>query len=215
MESRRVIKRKRTPKPILGAHAWPTNGHLIKDVAKLHINADDIVGDVTPGRGIWWKEFRPYHLHCFEEFTEIDAPDASLDVIAFDPPYVAMGGKPGRFDHEYEVYRRFDTDPHAGFNGGSAQRLQDLIDEGIWECARVLAGGGRLLLKAMDYNSSQGYWPGTYHCQTTAFSVGLRIIDRFEMIATHPRPQPRNRKQRSARRNHSTLLVFRKPKRVW
>lgn len=210
---RRVIKRKRTPKPVLGAQAWPTNGHLIKDVARLHINRGDLVADVTPGRGIWWQRFTPYYLHCFEDFTDIDAPDGCFNVVAFDPPYVVMGGKPGTFDHEYEVYRRFDTDPHAGFNGGSARQLQDLIDAGINECARVLAPGGRLLLKTMDYNSSAGYWPSCFHCQATAFSAGLRMIDRFEMIATHPRPQPRNRTQRSARRNHSTLLVFRKPKR--
>jgi len=62
----------------------------------------------------------------------------------------------------------------------------------------------------MDYVSSGKLWPGTFYlCEHAIRTCGLELVDRFEMIG-QPGPQSQKR-QVHARRNHSSLFVFRKP----
>lgn len=87
------------------------------------------------------------------------------------------------------------------------QERHELIRAGITECARVLRAGGMFLLKCQDQVCS-----GHVRWQTDEFtrhaeSLGLVKVDRFDLIGG--RPQPEGRRQVHARRNTSTLLVFR------
>ena len=44
-------------------HDWPTNGHLIADVAHLgYISDKDSVLDPTYGLGVSWTQYRPTDL---------------------------------------------------------------------------------------------------------------------------------------------------------
>jgi hypothetical protein len=77
-------------------------------------------------------------------------------------------------------------------------------------CTRVLAPKGYLLVKCQNQVCS-----GKVRWQVDAMSAvaereGLEKVDQLEYLNT-PRPQPGDRRQVHARRNHSTLLVFRKP----
>src|SRR4051812_43435752 len=84
---------------ILAAHKWPTNGDLIADVAKLHLRTDMVALDPTYGRGLWWTAWRPDSLSTHDiaadgvDFRKLPEDDASFDLMAFDPPYVCMGGR--------------------------------------------------------------------------------------------------------------------------
>jgi hypothetical protein len=49
----------------------------------------------------------------------------------------------------------------------------------------------------------------TIEMASHAATVGLRLVDRFDLLG-HIRPQPPGRRQVHARSNYSTLLVFRK-----
>jgi hypothetical protein len=188
------------------AWAWPSNGHLIADVAQLYIAPDAVVLDPTYGRGAWWTQFRPAHLIAHDlvldgvDFTALPEADASVDVVAFDPPYKLNGTSTPAVDARYGVdgpYVRWQ-DRHA------------LIRAGIDEQARVLRSGGVLLLKCQDQVcSGQMRWQ-TDEFTAHAAAFGLVKVDRFDMLGT-ARPQPMaGRTQRHAHGRPSTLLVFRR-----
>lgn len=208
------------PDHILAADRWPTNGHLIADVARLYLEPDPFVLDPTYGRGNWWTEYRPTRLVASDldptksptgvsiDFTAMPWTSGSFDAVAYDPPYVSVGGRttstvPGMLN-AYGI----DVAPT------SPARVQALIDDGLRECSRVVRPGGLLLVKCMDYVSSGRLWPGTHHTLTAAFELGLELVDRLEHIGD-PGPQPRvnldgsPRRQVHARRNLSTLFVLR------
>jgi hypothetical protein len=191
------------------AYAWPTNAHLIADVAKLdYLNGAPVV-DATYGRGGWWTIRRPALLICHDlhtvdgvDFRALPEADASVAVVALDPPY-RLNGTPDRGDFD----DRYGTD--------KSMRWQDkhrMILDGITEAARVLWSGGHLLLKCQDQVSSGHVRWHTREFPAHAETVGLKQVDRFDMIRK-PRPQPSGRKQVHAHGRPSTLLVFRKAKR--
>jgi tRNA G10 N-methylase Trm11 len=206
-------------KPILAAYQWRSNAELIADVARLgYIKETDRVLDPTYGRGVWWKTFRPSRLHAHDlvrdgvDFRSLPYRDDLFDVVAFDPPYVAVGGKKtstlggpsasGEGSEFHDRYGLFDapTSPAA---------LQELINEGLTEMHRVTKARGYVLVKCQDYISSGRLWLGTHHTLTHGLSLGLSLVDRFEKLSA-VRPQPPGRRQVHARRNLSTLFVFQK-----
>jgi hypothetical protein len=195
--------------PVLAADRWANNAALIADCARLgYLRREWRVLDPTFGRGLWWTEFRPEDLVASDLATGVDFrclpwPEAEFDAVAYDPPYVAPGGRrttglPDLFDR----YGLVDAPATPAL-------LQEMIDAGLAECARVVRPGGLLLVKCQDYVSSGRLWPGTHHTLCTAFGIGLELVDRLEHIGG-VRPQPPNRRQVHARRNLSTLLVLRR-----
>jgi tRNA G10 N-methylase Trm11 len=193
---------------VYAATRWLSNAYMIEDVARLGYLSGRVL-DPTCGRGVWWQRWMPEELVTSDlkdgvDFRNLPHPDASFDAVAFDPPYVSIGGRTTTgipaMHHAYGL-----TEAPR-----SPQALQAMINEGMGECARVLRCGGYLLVKCCDYVSSGKLWLGTHHTLTHALSLGLECVDRFEYVGT-PRPQPSGRRQVHARRNLSTLLVLRKP----
>lgn len=197
---------------VLAATRWPTNAEMIEACAELgYLRKEWATLDPTYGRGIWWKKWAPTRLVCTDRMTGTDFralpfAAATFDAVTFDPPYVSVGGRAttGTPDlHDRYGLTDAPTSPAA---------LQGYIGEGMEECARVLKPRGMLLVKCQDYISSGKFWPGTYLVQMEAQEIlGLETVDRLEMI-TSPRPQPPGRRQVHARRNLSTLFVFRTPR---
>lgn len=195
---------------VLAAHNWRNNAELIADVARLGY-LDGVVLDPTYGKGNWWTVFRPPLLttgdiQTGQDFTNMEWADEQFDAVAFDPPYVSVGGRsttgiPGL--HAAYGLTNAPTSP-----GG----VQSLIEDGMKECVRVLRPGGYLLVKCQDYVSSGKLWEGTFYTQEYAKRhLGLETCERFEHHGP-VRPQPPGRRQVHARRNLSTLFVFRKPR---
>jgi hypothetical protein len=208
--------------PVLAAYRWNSNADLIADVARLgYLREDWVTLDPTYGRGMWWKKWRPRILRMADimpgewldegwrsqdDFTEMMWQSELFDAVAFDPPYVSVGGRSTTGMVDFAARYGMHTTPKSPL----ALQLE-LVDPGIRECVRVLKPRGILLVKNQDYISSGRYWPGTHHTLTYALSLGLELVDRFEMMQPRPRPQPSsNRRQVHARRNLSTLFVFRK-----
>jgi tRNA G10 N-methylase Trm11 len=195
--------------PILAANNWPTNAELIADVAQLYLREDMVILDPTYGRGVWWRKWKPYNLITGHhdrgfDFTDMPFKPESFDAVTYDPPYVCIGGRKGsKMAKMHDHYGLFDAPD-------TPAKLQGLIDDGLEECMRVLKRGGILLVKCQDYVSSGKLWPGTHHTLHHALDLELELLDRFEHYGA-PRPQPAGRRQVHARRNLSTLFVFRKP----
>lgn len=214
---------------VLAAHKWRTNGHLIADVAKLYPpSVDAVVLDPTYGRGLWWTKWRPPTLICHDlytldgvDFRQLPEDDESIDLVAFDPPYVSVGGRETSTlsrprDHE-RLDRRDDTFMDR-YGLRDAPRTPELLHEmnmqGLKESVRVLKPGRFVWTKCMDYVTSGQVKPVTYWTMRDAEAMGLRFVDRFEHIG-NVRAQPPGRRQVHARRNLSTLLVFYKPRPRW
>jgi hypothetical protein len=194
---------------VLAATDWPTNADMIADVARLgYLRADWRTLDATFGRGRWWTKWRPRHLVTVDrskgdpqlraDFRNLPFPAGRFDVVAYDPPYKLNGTPGGEVDERYGV----DT----------PTRWQDrhtLISAGINDCTRVLRPGGMLLVKCQDQVCSGHVRWQTREFADHAEALGLRLIDRLDMLGG--REQPEGRRQVHARRNLSSLLVLEAP----
>lgn len=198
--------------PILASGAWRNNAELMLDVRELgYLSDDQAILDPTFGLGRFWSLWHPRGLVASDldpekspvgtavDFTNLPHADATFDAVVLDPPYKLNGtGGSHPSDAAYGV----------ALAGVAWQDRHAMIRLGISEAARVLKKTGVLLLKCQDQVCS-----GAVRWQTDEFTahaeeVGLRKIDRFDLASY--RPQPPGRRQVHARRNTSTLLVFRK-----
>jgi hypothetical protein len=171
--------------------------------------------DVTYGRGRWWQWHFPHLIRTFTshdirldgvDFRHLPETSESMDVIAFDPDYVAIGGRKTStvddFNDRYGLTVKDYETPAA---------LQKTINDGISECARVLRPQGILMVKCATYISSGKPWLGEYHTIDHGLGIGLKVDDIFvHLSGTGPQPK-RETRQQHARSNSSRLIVFRKP----
>lgn len=198
---------------ILAATPWVSNAHLIEDVAALgFIRPGDIVLDPTYGRGGWWRRFRPELLiqrdrktHPEWDFRKMDEfDDGSLQVIAFDPPYVSTGGRKTStipdFNDRYGI-------PDVARTPSEAQIA---INQGINASKAKLCVGGTLLVKCKNYISSGKLFPGAYYTWQYATGIGLRLDAEFIHLRHGAGLQPPGRRQVHPRNNTSVLFAFRK-----
>ena len=190
-------------------HNWPTNAHLIEDVARLHLDSGMLAFDATYGAGGFWKRWRPKVLltndidenlrtHFHYDFRRFPWSHLNYDLVAYDPPYRLNGTPDREFDERYGL--------------STATRWQDrmeLIRLGFREAARITAPGGVLIAKCQDQVvSGQMRWQ-THMLHSEGSELGLRLVDRFDMVGGGL-SQPKGRRQVHARGRGSTLLVFEK-----
>lgn len=202
---------------VLAAFEWPTNAELIADCAELgYLRPEWTTLDPTYGRGTWWKVWQPAWLigHIYDkdhvDFRDLPYAEGTFDAAVFDPPYVAVGGRTSSTISDFNDRYGLRDVPK------DAKGTQQLINDGLTEVARVVKPKGVVLVKCKDYVTSGHVWIGTHHTLTHGLAIGLELVDRFEHVG-HPGPQPvRTRAdgapsvQQHARRNLSTLFVFRK-----
>jgi SAM-dependent methyltransferase len=209
-----ALARLRSPGPpeaIKAATNWPTNGDMIADVARLgYLQPDWAVLDTSHGLGTFWTRWRPETPLTACDLNQDKSPwgvsvdfrsmpfgDAEFDAVVLDGPYRLNGTPDATFDE------RYGTDEVSTWQ----DRMQ-LIRDGITECVRVLKPKGILLVKCADQVCS-----GKVRWQTIDFTLhaekhGCELVD--SLLFLGGRPQPAGRRQIHARRNYSTLLIFRK-----
>lgn len=189
------------------------NGPLLAIAAQLWIKPGELVMDVTYGQGNFWTCYRPTRLITHDlaldgvDFRQLPEADGTVDVVIFDPPYIAQGGR--------------DTSTIQQFLGRyglvdvpkTAAELKLFIAAGMKESTRVLAPKGRLMVKCMDYVNSGRLVLGRHHVVATALDLGLEQVDEFVHYSGLG-PQPPGRSQVHSRRAHSFLCVFQVLKRV-
>lgn len=186
------------------------NGPLIAAAAVLWIEDDDLVVDVTYGEGNFWTKYEPVNLVKHDlykvdgvDFRALPEADSSVDVVVFDPPYIAQGGR------ETSTIPAFlDRYGLEGVPKTTAE-LFELIEAGMTEAARVLQPGGRLVVKCMDYINGGRYVQGRHHVVCTAERLELEQVDEF-IHFSGTGPQPPRPRQFHSRRSHSFLCVFKK-----
>lgn len=214
-----------TTNPVLAATAWRTNGDMIADCARLgYLKKDWRIFDATYGaKGVFWKRWRPNELvtndsdpdtptdHHFD-FRDTPFPDGHFDAVIFDPPYVCVGGRTtSGIPEMHDRYGLVDAPK-------SPEALLEMNLAGLTEMVRItrpgrtLTDGGYLAIKYQDQISSGKYFAGTHYMAQHALDLGCTWIDRLERTQPNSRPQPKHVRQIHARRNLSTLLIFRRGK---
>ena len=188
-----------------------TNGVLLAAVAQLGYlgKPDDTVLDLTYGNGFWWTRYRPEFLIIgVGDFRDRPEVDGSVPVVCFDPPYISTGSRDKSTVESF--YKRYGLGEVQGWRA-----VRAVIDDGLAECARVLAPGGHLLVKCMDYvEGGHKVW-NTFHVVDQAKELGLRLVDRFIHL-NGGGPQPLTnldgspREWQHAKEVSSMLLIFTK-----
>lgn len=190
-----------------------TNADLMKAVAPLYLTGS--VLDVTYGEGKWWDRFTPdpftfHDLHKVDgvSFLDLPEPDASVDTVCFDPPYVMSGGEssaalPDGFQQRYGI-----GIGRLGQNNAGA--FEALLRGGLAETSRVARR--YLLVKCMEFAQGGGPDGGfkdmPYLMRRWGEDLGLRTHDVI-VHATGSGPGGHNIfTPKRARRAHSYLLVF-------
>lgn len=189
---------------------WKTNAEMIRYgvVALGYLTKDSRTLDPTWGYGKWWTLWQPDVLigsdidaaksPCGQsvDFRHLPHADASFDVVAYDPPF-KLNGTGSDKDERYGVH----------IAQTRMQRMQGILD-GMTECTRVLKPGGYLLVKVQDMvNGGKVHWQSDT-CTNHGQSIGLTKVD--ALLFKSYRPQPPGRRQLTARRNYSTLMIFQK-----
>lgn len=194
---------------IQAATTWLTNAHMIEDCAKIgYLRQEWLTLDPTYGRGRWWTRWKPDCLVAHDQkidgsdFRNLDYKDGTFDAIAYDPPYISVGGRSSsNIKGMYEAY--------GVLNGPSTPKgIQELINDGLIEMYRLVKPKGIVLVKCQSYISSGKYWPGAKYTWDHALDLGFETVDVWHHIAGL-RPQP-HKTQKHARNNYSTLYVFTK-----
>lgn len=196
---------------VLATANYRTNGELIAAAAELdYLRSEWRTLDPTFGLGVFWSIWRPDRLVAHDidptksptgtsvDATNLPYEDRSFDAVVIDGPYKLNGTPTEAVDSRYGVQ--------------VPARWQDrmaLLGRMLAEGARVL-GDGCLLFKCQDQVCSGKVRWQTHVFTAQAEGLGLGLVDRLDMISY--RPQPDGTRQVTARRNTSSLLVF---KRGW
>jgi hypothetical protein len=198
---------------VMAIGSWHNNAEMIADMPKLgYLHQDWVTLDPTYGQGRFWTNFRPTYLVAsdidtstlaFErwDFTDLPVDNDTYEAVVFDPPYKLNGTSTGKGSSALD----------AGYGVGGEyvtwRGRHELIRAGISECVRVLKPAQFLLVKCQDQVSSGAVRWQTREFSDHAESIGCRLVDMLHLPGHRQQP---DRGQQHARRNYSTLLVFKK-----
>jgi hypothetical protein len=184
-------------------------------IAALYFKPGMVIADVTFGRGVFWKRidlgkytFLPTDLTpsnpsvAKQDFRDLPYGGCSIDVLVLDPPYMHGGSTVKR--SIAKCYRN-DSTKDASHKGVIA-----LYTHGLREAYRVLAHNGLVLVKCQDeIESGKQRWS---HIEILheAEALGFEAVDLFVLVQATV-PARRLPYQHHARKNHSYLLVLKKP----
>jgi len=182
-----------------------SNAELLETVSGFYIEAGSIVADVTFGKGVFWNnvdtsrwDFRPTDINTGVDCRSLPYKDEEIDVLVFDPPYM-HGGK---------TIKASINQCYHNQNGSHASIIR-LYLGGLLEAWRVLKRGGIVLVKTQDeIESGKQRWSHVEILQSLEL-IGFKVVDLFVLVQ-HGQPTMREAYQKTARKNHSYLLVGRK-----
>ena len=197
---------------ILSADKFKSNAHLIETVRALgYFDHAGLTVDVTWGRGTWWKRYQPPRFQAHDKYTldgvdyhALPYGDASVTLVAFDPSYVAPGGRVssglGEFNQRYGLDRV----------GKRPSDIEHDVRRALREIDRVLEPGGVCLHKTANYVSSGRLQLSALDSVAAGQLVGWKVADLLTHVGP-ARPQPAGRRVVHARQNTSWLIIWRKP----
>lgn len=181
-----------------------TNSDLMENVSRLWIKDNDVIADVTFGRGVFWRALtQPTFCHDLRTGTDCRAlphDDQSIDVIVLDPPYRPAHGSKG-FD---------GNGMQQAYQLGTLDTINDVLGlyrDAMAEAYRVLKGGGRIMVKCQDLSYANRLHLVTLDVLREMTECGFELADQFILVNTPNLASRAWKKQQRARRSHSVLWV--------
>jgi hypothetical protein len=178
------------------------NADLLVDCVKMYANFGDVIVDVTYGKGVFWQkidlslyDFKGTDLEGGVDFKNLPYGDASVDLLVLDPPYMHGGA----------TIKASINDCYRNQNTSHASVIR-LYAGGILEAARVLKKKGRIFVKCQDeIESGKQRWS---HLELMSIleSFGFCALDLF-VLQQKSVPAMRQKTQKTARKNHSFMIV--------
>ena len=180
---------------------YSLNADLIKEVTNLYFDKNDLIADVTFGKGAFWRkiDLSEYQIHGSDlktgvDFRNLPYEDDSFDHSCIDPPYARIQNLKGMTD----CYNTTRYQTHEG--------IINLYREGLEELKRITKSKGYILCKCQDeiYGGKQKW----SHIEILNVATELELYAKDLFILTSKKnPKPIFR-QLHARKNHSYLWVF-------
>ena len=179
------------------------NAQLINEVYKLYIKDDDIICDITFGKGAFWKGLNKRvfgsdirgKCEILADFKNLPYKSGVVDVVVFDPPYM-HGGK--------TVKKSINSCYHN--ENTSHESVIRNYCYGILESERILKKHGRIMVKCQDEIESGKQRLSHVELIQLLEILGFKIIDLFVLMQDHT-PTMRENYQKTARKNHSYLII--------
>ena len=179
-----------------------TNAELLPEAMKMYAKDGDTVADVTYGRGVFWRkcdmtkyDFQPSDLMDGICFKNLPYDDDSIDLLILDPPYMHGGATIKKSINK--CYQNRNT---------SHESVVRLYAGGILEASRVLKKKGRIFVKCQDEIESGKQRFSHMEIIQMLELFGFQVLDLFTLVQS-TKPAMREKYQKTARKNHSYLLV--------
>jgi tRNA G10 N-methylase Trm11 len=172
------------------------------------------VADVTYATGAFWRKAKRQFtllrsdLSSGVDLRRLPYAAASLDGLICDPPFFRHSLT--AYLHAPQMERSYGLSTAPKSHSG----ILELYFGAGKEALRVLRHGGYLVLKCQD--EVAGGRQRFTHIELLLLieKLGFRAVDLFVLVQKRVLPISRGNQQRFARKNHSYILVFRKPRRV-
>jgi len=199
---------------VFSAHTGE-NSELFPQIMGLYVPRGSIVADVTYGRGVFWRSVEPdlYDVRATDLKDGVDCrslpyPDASLDCVVFDPPYMHTPGGTAHSGHQnYENYYRNNAITNEK---KYHEAVLDLYFRGAAEAYRVLKPKAVFIVKCQDEVCANKQRLTHVEIINELERIGFITEDLFVLVRRNRPGVSRVLQQRHARKNHSYFLVFRK-----
>ena len=191
-------------------------GEILRSILAMHVPEHKIDLDCTFSTGGFYKdtgvELPEYRFDIqpvdetvsYADARHLPLPDASIDCMVFDPPFLATTGKSLQTQSGNIINRRFGVYP-------SEKDLFEFYGDAMDEAYRVLRKDGIMIFKCQDKVSSGKQYMTHCFVYNEAVKRGFYAKDLFVLLAKSRLVAGWQAKhQQHARKYHSYFWVFEK-----
>lgn len=184
---------------------------ILRDIMRLYLDGQPFDVDPTYSKGSFYSRGLPQPHFKFDlnpQFPDVvkassnnlPLDNESVQSIIFDPPFMPSHSKiPGKIKARFTSF-------------ASVTEMWEMYRSSMIEFWRILKPTGILVFKCQDTVSSGKNYFSHFEIERYAKEIGYDQIDLFILGSNHVLISSKWSRQYHARKSHSFVLVFTKPK---